>query len=356
MNRSFFTLALVLLACGSDQLDSWKEKGGRGSGGSAGSTSSGGTGDGGDITGNHAGAGAEISGGNTGLGGMSGRGAAGGASGSAGSNANSGNSSSGNPNAGGSDGGAASGTGNAGSGGTSPNAGAGNSGGTGGIDLPMGDCPTDAEHLPLVGTWEGEVYENGPAGRFMSMRMVISGSSEQGICGTVTFGDSDPPAPATDPDEPYPQPYPDDPPGIWPFPVDGFPYTITGLHYKHIVQVYLQPYELWTSWCEIQTSYLVIRGEEPQYGCVEPGDIMRETEPEWRCTILTDQGLVEYPGFKCAACEPNPGGLCLCNPTRCVVNDQIAPYALDLLELSDLYDRITGPFSVERSIDLRKVQ
>jgi hypothetical protein len=199
------------------------------------------------------------------------------------------------------------------------------------------DCETDVEFADLVGTWEGQV-EDFYLKPVQTLRVVINGASAHGICGSVTWGDGEAPAPATDPDAPYPSAE------FWQaglglvasVPVEGFAYGIDeGAVRAHTVRFSTQVNEPWRSWCEIQTSYSSSLG----YSCMPFADqgVTTTSDPNGVC----ETGGQTFTAFKCYGCERVFGGFCACDAGGCTAKHD-HPSQFDLT-LSDDATLLTGP-------------
>jgi len=201
----------------------------------------------------------------------------------------------------------------------------------------QGECQTDPEFADLLGTWQGQL-ENFQLEPVKTVRMVLNGVSAHGVCGSITYGDGPPLAPATDPDGLFPAA------GFWTEllptasnqPVDGFTYTIDGGAIRdQTLHLSTQKLEPWRSWCELQQSYPSSHGWlcMPDFG--GPGTF--SSDPNGVCEA---EGQT-YTSFKCFACGFTFTPLCTCNAEACTAGhgnpNQIA------LTLSDDATLLTGP-------------
>lgn len=195
-------------------------------------------------------------------------------------------------------------------------------GGTGGLGtgasapLPewpaQSGCETDPAYQDLLGTWQGQV-EDFYLQRLKSLTLVINGASSQGMCGSLKWGDGEPPPPATDPSAAYPSPNIYDlmgyggQPGYTP--LDGFTYTIAkGAVRDQAVRFSIGTWELWQSWCELQTSYRYNGG----WNCVPESDMGYSWGPDPNGTCVI--GNRNFSNFTCFVCLAN---VCACDEQSC---------------------------------------
>jgi hypothetical protein len=306
--------------------------GGIGAGGAGASGGNGGASGGtGGTTGGNGGAGrggtgGGVTGGVGGASGAAGSSATGGAAGSKGGSAGA---------SGASDGGMTGGAGGAsGSGGSASGAagaaGAGGSAGTGGaIDAgPPGACPAGSGS-PLLGSWIGyiENYMTPQSGSDV-VRISIRGADSSTLCGAIAFGNQAAPPPPTDPNKNYP-PDVNTINGVWNItPIDGFPHMIqSGVVAGKRVKFQATTREVWTAWCQLQTSYEWFTDNYrclPNWGYgnappgtddsgVDAGMQCGQTNPATMQTVRRDCGQLSLCGVS------SGGSVCDCNATSCTV-------------------------------------
>lgn len=166
-------------------------------------------------------------------------------------------------------------------------------------------CESDAAGEALVGTWEGAL-EDFYLQPLLSVRLVINGASERGICGTVTWGDAPEPT-ATDPAAPYPSQE------AWEMgsvsgSVEGYPYTVLqGAAQSGLVRFALDAREGYRPWCAVQEPYALDDG----YACL-PGRVW-ESDASGFCQVERPDGEVQlFSSSQCACLN-----LCDCNESGC---------------------------------------
>jgi len=197
-------------------------------------------------------------------------------------------------------------------------------------------CASDPAYQDLVGTWQGQL-EDFYLQRLKALTLVINGVSAKGMCGSLKWGDGEPPPPATDPAAPYPSPYIYDVMGVGGSPgytpLDGFTYTVTqGAVRDRTVRLSIGTRELWQSWCELQTSYPYPEGS----GCVPYSDSYSwGADPNGTCVI----GNQNFTNFTCFACL---SGLCACEENGCTAGGASGDFEI-ALTLSEDRKVLTGP-------------
>jgi hypothetical protein len=283
-------------------------------------------------------AGASTTGGAGGTGaiaGADGSGGGGGASGDGGTSGGMGGATSG---AGGTTGtggdGGASGMGGMGAGGSAGSAGAAGTGGSGpradAGPLPPWPTPTQcppAGSSPLVGEWVGHIENYAfPSGSNL-VHLFIEGADDTSFCGSVIFGAGPLPPPATNPDVGYP-------PGAdiqnlhftpaWNAPYEGFNYRLMNAAVSgNDIRYGVYTYELWNSWCVLQTSYLTERGD---FRCITNGIGEKSSEAGTdggaECAIVDSSNRTVVDCDKLVLC----GGpsvfdaVCECNAAGCMAH------------------------------------
>jgi hypothetical protein len=190
-------------------------------------------------------------------------------------------------------------------------------------------CDTDPGLESLLGTWQGDI-EDFYLQPIMPLRLEIDAASAHGLCGTVTWGDVDPPAEPTDPKAAYPSAEFFANTGFGGGPnllpaVQGFSYAIAqGAVRDRTVRFSTASLEPWRAWCELQKSYL--------------------SQGAWQCTPSYCAG--EHASFQCNVCSPT-FPLCQCDAAGCTANQAYStPFDLTL---SQRGDELTGPYSSESS-------
>jgi hypothetical protein len=129
------------------------------------------------------------------------------------------------------------------------------SGGTGGGVVEPG---------PFTGVWKGYVENYAFADGSDTVVMTLDAVTAQ-VAGHVTFANSSPPPPPTDPDVGYP-PGTSDP--NFPMIYGGFSYSLlAGTFDGQRLKFNVAPRELWKQWCELQTSY-ADEVNPGNYGCL----------------------------------------------------------------------------------------
>jgi len=167
--------------------------------------------------------------------------------------------------------------------------------------------------------------------------------------GTVVLGDGPTPAPATDPDAWY-SPFGSSqgaPYALPTEPAEGFPYTVqhAEVHEKRI-QFVVDPYEVFTSWCELQVPVRDTTGapDAPEYGCL-PYFVFQESDGE-RCWITDWQpGEVQVATeteVNCARATlcRGIGPVCTCSEDGCTLTPMpvTGPTAYGRIELDAALD------------------
>jgi hypothetical protein len=190
---------------------------------------------------------------------------------------------------------------------------------------PSPDACVDQSDLPIVGKWNGYV------GRFQNLvadfQVDIRGASAAGgLCGTITFkpGTTPPPPPVD-----FEKGYPIEP--MYTFPVfgppliDGFVFTLVeGRAQGTRVAFGVAMKQPWQTWCEHQPSYLW-QPDGSDYNCLPnwggggtDGQRVNETD-----CFLSSGGTNQDVTINCGRwmlCATEH--VCVCNPARCVANQQ----------------------------------
>jgi hypothetical protein len=188
------------------------------------------------------------------------------------------------------------------------------SGGTGG-SVPEVRC-VHIKASTATGIWEGysEDFLFKPLDKY---RIEVAGVDETGsLCGSVVFGDSEPLAPATDPEGAYP-------PGadpvelkghgigeLWP----GATYSIlAGAEREPVLRFQVSPQEVMKSWCELQSVYPSSNG----YGCL-PGSgfgvSWDAATGATSCTATNADGTeLQTTAARCYQCASE----CTCSESSC---------------------------------------
>jgi hypothetical protein len=202
-------------------------------------------------------------------------------------------------------------------------------------------CDTDPEFEYLLGTWTGDL-EDFFLQPVTTLTVVINGASSHGMCGTVTWGQGDPPPPATDVDAAYPSDayfkgnadgYGGSPATLPP--IQAYPYSIAqGAVRAKTVRFATRTFEPWRSWCELQTSYAA---QSDSHQCIPDATQYATKYDTDTCTV----GRETYSLFKCYACVI--GRICQCNAADC--DADAGPSTPFALTLSDAGDEMTGPYS-----------
>jgi hypothetical protein len=216
------------------------------------------------------------------------------------------------------------------------NVGSNDGGGSGGSGPGPAPDDTDAcrngAQLPIVGVWEGYIENLKFASGSDAIRVAVTSATSAQACGKVTLGKGTPPAPATDPDIAYPpgyKPIGADPDDAF-FSIDrteGSPLSmVAGTAEATRFKFGADWYELWQSWCALQTPIPAMGGAS--FGCLgaEGGAISDQG-----CFARVGDQMVPLDCGKYLLCSTS--NKCTCTMTSCRV-ERIARWAFDL--------RITG--------------
>jgi hypothetical protein len=198
---------------------------------------------------------------------------------------------------------------------------------------------------PLVGTWTGFI-ETLPSSTG-AMTLVFAQQADGSVTGTLAFGTAAPPTPPTSAGDVFP-------PGFngqladetYPYP--GFAYAITNVSFDGTrLQLGIVANELWSTWCQLQTSYDWAPYKPGQCGCLPywggTGD--NDASPGY-CEIMAP-GTTNPQQFPCAlsvchAYEPSETP-CSCTSAGCTFEMQAPASTLDVqLTGSQLAGSISG--------------
>lgn len=202
-------------------------------------------------------------------------------------------------------------------------------------------CRSDGQ-LPIVGTWEGYIenfkFESGSD----AIRVTIVAATAAKVCGRVTLGEGEPPAPPTNSELGYPPGYEAVPP---PFlsgfltvqRAEGAPLSFVGGKMTGERFTFGADWrELWKPWCALQPP--VSLGDGLGYGCL---DVIGSTmNVDGGCTYQ-DRSRQTFP-VDCGKLELCTKRICSCTASACDLEPQAA-WNFDL-RITD--DRATG--SVKR--------
>lgn len=187
-------------------------------------------------------------------------------------------------------------------------------------------------------TWTGYIEGYHLPSGSDAVTIVLATKSDGSLTGTVTFGDKPPPPPPTDPSVGYP-PSTNDASAIYshagPLTVE----SIEGFHYTaqnpvvstdgSRVQLDVATYELWKSWCELQTSYSWAGvGSGPQYGC-DQGPNFQQSGTTFQCMVGDTSGTT-YTPIDCGKAQICGESVCTCSSTSCTVNTSNTDLHFDL--------------------------
>jgi hypothetical protein len=182
------------------------------------------------------------------------------------------------------------------------------------------DAATAALSNSVEGQWQG-YFENFALSTDDSLTISIVVADDGTMSGHVTIGQSPPPAPATDPDAPWP-------PGLNALSPSGpgLPRYIPGFAYEahHVrweaqrLRFEIGQNEPWQPWCQLQTAYPLSDG---QYRCIpgEGGGMNVDTDPQCFTEDIAGNVIGEVPCFKLyLMCVP--GTPCACEADGCAAN------------------------------------
>ena len=255
--------------------------------------------------------------------------------------------------AGGTAGTSSAGTNAGGVGAAAPTTGAGATVGLGGtMDMDAGPPITSCnETFPFEGEWSGNLLDylfEPMEGLRLSIR---AQGGEGGYVGNLTWGTGDPPAPATDPDAPYP-------PGLnvggaagtgagrnanGTDYFAGYPYEIVrGAGCDGVFRITLSSYEIWDSWCRLQPSYY--SENALRWACAEVGYGASFDGTTCRLTDEDNNFIAEYPIWKCGLCGVAGTSVCACDASGCWASPETThSFELSLIQ-ADGVDVLTGPY------------
>lgn len=206
-------------------------------------------------------------------------------------------------------------------------------GGYGGSVGGSGPAPDDSDacrygaQLPIVGVWEGYIENYKLASGSDFIRVAVTSATSAQACGKVTLGKGTPPPPATDPDVSYPPGYVHDPSG----PVDaffsvdraeGFPLSVVaGTADAARFKFGADWYELWQSWCALQTP-VPVQNSTTGFGCANVGEF-----GELGCATHVGGQPVPIDCGKLLLCTES--NKCTCTMTSCRI-ERTSRWTFDL--------------------------
>ncbi|HEX6767168.1 MAG TPA: hypothetical protein VF103_16840 [Polyangiaceae bacterium] len=196
--------------------------------------------------------------------------------------------------------------------------------GTGGTATtpPITSC---TDEFPFAGEWRGSILDF-YFEPMEDLRLSISAQGGAGgYVGTLTWGEGDPPPPATNPDVP--------PPGYdtsgtaggggrggGAEPWAGFPYTVVrGAGCDSAFRVSISAWQTWDSWCDLQEP--AFNDVDGTYACMIKG--RGGSSDGTTCSVQDGNGnvLAEYPQWRCDLCGWG-GNVCACTETECSYNPE----------------------------------
>lgn len=222
-------------------------------------------------------------------------------------------------------------SGDSGAAGTSVSGAAGASiGGTGGVGGTGGSMPSGppitscTDEFPFAGEWRGSILDfffEPLEDLRLSVRADDGGAG--GYVGELTWGSGDPPAPATDPDAPYPENFDADAGvggarGAGDKPWPGYAYTVVrGAGCDATFRVSVSTRQGYESWCALQTP---IEGSDGTFGCMMRGN--GGSFDGTTCNVTDESGriIADYPAWRCALCGFLGGSVCSCDARSCNYN------------------------------------
>lgn len=205
--------------------------------------------------------------------------------------------------------------------------------------LALGACTEGSEETSIVGLWEGYAEDSGrlTSEGVSSDRIaieIIEVDADGQITGTIRFGASGTMEPIGDPNTGYPsglrleQTF-----GPWPF-VETFAYSLTGRFEPADGRLRgdRNPNEVWSEWCELQTSY----ESDSRYGCLPScGSVQTGDE----CELLCESERISVDCEQLALCNES---VCDCGPGGCSVAGS-PDLTIDLhLDGNELQGQLTG--------------
>jgi hypothetical protein len=218
------------------------------------------------------------------------------------------------------------------------------------------DCAvvTTALAKSIEGIWNGYV-ENLAPGSDDSLRIEIAIAADNTVSDQVTIGHGPPPAPATDPNLPWPVDIDGGVHAEAPIYIPGFVYTAEDISWQaRRLKFRIPPYEPWQPWCALQTSYPAGGGE---YSCVPAGGPV--VDANGNCLTNTDPPVPVGCGkfdlcdnLRACLCAPNSctcGGLGVCD---CEANGCSAGTEFMSVPLGYWFDVSFGDGEADGSVDL----
>jgi hypothetical protein len=191
----------------------------------------------------------------------------------------------------------------------------------------------------IVGIWEGrseDEYFN-PIAKY---RLTILAASSGGLlCGTLKYGEGDPPPLSSDPTAWYPpldSPYYDSvrnegsmfsAPGTQGM-LDGFTYTILkGGQLDNQLAFSVSSFEHFQAWCGLQNAYPTgLAADSPPYGAYHclprGGETVTPADRSQPCAIVHGTQTVTITAAQCTLCglESPPIGICTCDSCHCTAS------------------------------------
>jgi hypothetical protein len=209
---------------------------------------------------------------------------------------------------------------------------AGATAGVGGSVEPRGGTSGSAATPPITsctgefrfaGEWRGNILDFYYEPQEELRLSIRAQGGAGGYTGTVTWGEGDPPPPATDGNAPYP-------PGLatgrgtggtgggsgvgsepWP----GFPYTVVrGAGCDAGFRLSVSVYQTWDSWCALQEP--IYSESLGSYNCLVATTSGSSDGTTCRVLDENERVIAEYPQWKCDLCGPF-GRVCACTEAGC---------------------------------------
>jgi hypothetical protein len=217
--------------------------------------------------------------------------------------------------------------------------------------------PSATTLAPLLGTWTGYAETLTPPDGVLTL--TFAKESDGTVTGSLTFGHDPPPPPATSKTAPYPPDldtagHADVNGGIpdWtqvPDPYPGFPYTVRHVSFDGTrLQLDFLLLEVWTGWCELQTSYAYEDQEisnDPCQCLPSWSSVLRQ--PPELCFLQNDVSPNDMGALEPISCSIfavcHSTSPCFCRSTGCTVDPNGTFGTLDVkLESNQLIGSVTS--------------
>lgn len=222
-------------------------------------------------------------------------------------------------------------------------------------------CAANAtgEQSEVVGVWEGYT-EDSNFNPIAPLRLsILSAAPGHEICGTIKYGEGDPPPLTNDPAAFYPPlasgyygamtpPFPTGSPQYWGL-LTGYTYTIvSGGMADSQVRFQVSANEHYRGWCGLQSAYPSSSTASDGYNCspvIQSGDsgYWGADSPEY-CNLTVSGVAIKLPAAQCELCGAFSPPVCVCDSCHCTARLE-ATHEFELTFSGDQATGTTGNFN-----------